>query len=206
MMCCEMLQAPQTSHCVFVAAHRSTYMIVPCRTKPPPCCPLRGLCTPAHGPITPACAFVRLQELLRLMPPLLLRALFDDLRPDSSAMQYDAMAGGGPGTSAARLTQAADEALGVKATVQVRRKEMKAQPASVSGCQSLSERQSCFLLRFNSCRAAAVPVPPHQIILCDARLPSFQSTKALCSPLTSFNSLLCVTTPPPPHPLCPQTG
>ncbi|KAL4856367.1 hypothetical protein ACK3TF_003171 [Chlorella vulgaris] len=61
------------------------------------------------------------QELLRLMPPLLLRALFDDLRPDSSAMQYDAMAGGGPGTSAARLTQAADEALGVKATVQADR-------------------------------------------------------------------------------------
>ncbi|PRW39232.1 hypothetical protein C2E21_7090 [Chlorella sorokiniana] len=58
------------------------------------------------------------QELLRLVPPLLLRTLFEDLRPDASALQYEAMAAAGAGAPAARLARAADAALGVKAGVQ----------------------------------------------------------------------------------------
>jgi hypothetical protein len=57
--------------------------------------------------------------LLRLVPPLLLRALFEDLRPDSSGLHYDALAAAGAGAPASRLTKAADLALGVKAAVQV---------------------------------------------------------------------------------------
>ncbi|KAL4440437.1 hypothetical protein ABPG75_003438 [Micractinium tetrahymenae] len=61
------------------------------------------------------------QNLLRLMPPLLLRTLFEDLRPDSSALHYDALAAAGAGAPASRLTKAADAALGVKAAVQAGR-------------------------------------------------------------------------------------
>ncbi len=53
------------------------------------------------------------------MPPLLLRTLFEDLKPDSSALNYDALAAAGAGAPASRLTRAADAALGVKAAVQV---------------------------------------------------------------------------------------
>ena len=57
--------------------------------------------------------------LLRLVPPLLLRALFEDLRPDSSGRHYEALAAAGAGAPASRLTKAADLALGVQAAVQV---------------------------------------------------------------------------------------
>jgi hypothetical protein len=40
------------------------------------------------------------------------------LRPDPSALQYDALAAAGAGAPAARLLRAADEALGVKAAAQ----------------------------------------------------------------------------------------
>jgi hypothetical protein len=58
------------------------------------------------------------QELLRLLPPLLLRTLFEDLRPEGAAL--DVMAAAGGGASAARRAAAADEALAAKAAVQVR--------------------------------------------------------------------------------------
>ncbi|PSC72009.1 hypothetical protein C2E20_4726 [Micractinium conductrix] len=57
-------------------------------------------------------------ELLRLVPPLVLRMLFEDLRPDCSSLHYDALATAGAGAPASRLTRAADAALGFKATVQ----------------------------------------------------------------------------------------
>lgn len=60
-------------------------------------------------------------DLLRLMPPLLLRTLFEDLRPDSSALHYDALATAGAGAPASRLTKAADAALSLKAAVQAGR-------------------------------------------------------------------------------------
>lgn len=53
------------------------------------------------------------------MPPLVLRMLFEDLRPDCSSLHYDALATAGAGAPASRLTRAADAALGFKATVQV---------------------------------------------------------------------------------------
>lgn len=71
---------------------------------------------PASPLHLPACS---LQGLLRLVPPLLLRTLFEDLRPDASALQYEAMAAAGVGAPASRLARAADAALGVKASVQV---------------------------------------------------------------------------------------
>ncbi len=74
-------------------------------------------CSPPRCPSPPRLLFC--QDLLRLVPPLLLRALFEDLRPDASALQYEAMAAAGAGAPAARLAAAADAALGVKAAVQV---------------------------------------------------------------------------------------
>lgn len=71
------------------------------------------------------------QDLLRLVPPLLLRTLFEDLRPDSSALHYDALAAAGAGAPAARLTKAADTALGVKAAVQADRPLWDARAAVV---------------------------------------------------------------------------
>ena len=53
------------------------------------------------------------------MPPLLLRTLFEELRPDSASLHYGALAAAGAGAPASRLAKAADAALGIKATVQV---------------------------------------------------------------------------------------
>lgn len=61
---------------------------------------------------------LRFQDLLRLVPTLLLRTLFEELRPDSASLQYDALAAAGAGAPASRLTKAADAALGVKGAVQ----------------------------------------------------------------------------------------
>ena len=53
------------------------------------------------------------------MPPLLLLTLFEDLKPEDSGVYYPPST---PGQDAAagRLMRAADAAMGVKATVQVR--------------------------------------------------------------------------------------
>ena len=74
---------------------------------------------PIHPPPTHTLRPARVQGLLRLLPPLLLRTLFEELRPDAAALHYDALAAAGAGAPASRLAKAADAALGVKAAVQV---------------------------------------------------------------------------------------
>jgi hypothetical protein len=68
-------------------------------------------------PDRPHALALALQSLLSLTPPLVLRALFEDLRPDTSAPLEPLV--GAPAGTAARLARAADAALGIKAVVQV---------------------------------------------------------------------------------------
>lgn len=104
-------------------------------------------------------SLARLQDLLSLVPPLMLLTLFEDLKPETGVYYPtpgpDAAGGaaaGGQDDAAGRLMQAADLALGVKATVQVR------SCCAALCCALLPQWTSPSATPSAECRVSEVPV------------------------------------------------